>query len=108
METMNTKDETLDVVNKLYDWVITKFDTKIRQLQMDSDSLFKTDLEFQQWLRKCHIDPQWSAPYTQSQNGVVERHRYTIGDAVRTTHRHANNTSWRYIGPIPIVTLSTC
>jgi hypothetical protein len=95
-ETMNTKDGTLEAIEKLRSWALTKFRRPIRRLQMDSDSLFKTDQQFKQWMIENHIDPQWSAPYTQSQNGVVERHRYTIGDAVRATHRHANNTSWRY------------
>ena len=96
MEVMTTKDCTLRAVENLRAWTATKLNQPIRELQMDSESLFKTDEAFKKWMTNNNVEPRWSAPYVHEQNGVVERHRGILGDAVRATHSHANNTSWRY------------
>ena len=53
---------------------------KIATIRTDSASEFAKDKDFIKWLLQNRIRQELSAPYSQFQNGIVERHIQTIED----------------------------
>jgi len=58
-------------------------------LQSDSDSVFKAN-DFKSYCNQLGIKQRFSAPYTQAQNGVVERWIYSLSDTARAMLIGAN------------------
>lgn len=91
-----TAPSLLSMLQSLDRFTSTTLETKFRLLHTDNESGITRSTASLQWLREHNITLSTSPPYHQQSNGVAERWKRTVSDAIRTTLLHANSTPAKY------------
>jgi transposase InsO family protein len=77
------KSETQATLKRFLRQARNVFELKVKKIRSDNRSEFK-NLQVEEYLEAECIKHEFSAPYTQQQNGVAERNNLTLIDMVRT------------------------
>jgi transposase InsO family protein len=80
---LHDKSEIQEVLKKFLKRAQNEFDAKVKKIRSDNGSEFK-NTQVEDYPDQEGIKHEFLAPYTQQQNGVVERKNRTLIESIRT------------------------
>jgi transposase InsO family protein len=87
------KSETQETLKRFLRWAQNEFELKVKKIRSDNGSEFK-NLQVEEYLKEEGIKHEFPAPYTQQQNGVVERKNKTLIDMARMMLGEYKTLEW--------------